>query len=153
LENNSSVTGLAGASLAMAALQSQATAPIKHLRNLNPYVVTALADWKKHHGMAAVLPRQRSAATAGAVGQLAGTSSMGMSGVNAHLLLAHTPAAESVPVDKVRLILLTLPSPLNSTCEIKRWGVIRERNKEALGSKPRTANVRVSKFLFQSNLH
>lgn len=81
--------GLAGLSLAAAALQHKAAAPVKHLRNPNPYVTTALGDWQKHHGIKAMLPRQKAAAPAsGDEGCLAGTSSMGMSGVNAHALLS-----------------------------------------------------------------
>jgi hypothetical protein len=92
--------GLAGALFAIAAIQQQQQAPIACLRQLNPYVGAALADWRARHGMAVCLPRQPAAlATAGSSQggggstQLAGTSSFGMSGVNAHAVLCLPPQA------------------------------------------------------------
>ena len=91
----------------MATMRTQAMAPIKHLRNLNPYVVTALADWRKYHTTGPTLPRQGAGAGVVAAGQLAGTSSMGMSGVNTHLLLS-APSADGGQghVKKVRKIMI-----------------------------------------------
>ena len=80
--------GLAGVSFAIAALRHESAPSIKHLRSINPHVVAALGDWRKHHHMHAFLPRQASAASSGQLSQMAGTSSMGMSGVNAHLLVS-----------------------------------------------------------------
>lgn len=50
-----------------------------------------MEDWRSRQGLSAALPRQPAPlpATQGPAEQLAGTSSFGMSGVNAHLLLAH----------------------------------------------------------------
>ena len=83
--------GLTGALLATTALQQQRLPPIVNLREVNPYVSAALSDWRTRQALAAMPPRQAApapllAATAGPM--LAGTSSFGMSGVNAHALLA-----------------------------------------------------------------
>ena len=82
------LAGLAGMSSAVAALESASSAPIKHLRTINPHVTAALSDWMTHRQMAAFLPRQYAASANTCLTQMAGTSSMGMSGVNAHLLLS-----------------------------------------------------------------
>ena len=82
-----SVTGLL---MAAASLAASVAAPIMHLRNTNAYVVAALEDWRKSASLAAAVPLQMypaRSARGDAVG-LAGTSSFGMSGVNAHLLIA-----------------------------------------------------------------
>ena len=88
--------GLTGTLLAAAGMQHQLLPPIVNLRELNPYVSAALADWRSRHGLAAAPSRQLApcAHLAGAGGEpLAGTSSFGMSGVNAHALLSAAPAA------------------------------------------------------------
>ena len=84
--------GCPGCAWQLQLLQHQADAPIKHLRVPNPYVLTALGDWRKHHALEAVLPRQPSAGVGRFAAPIAGTSSMGMSGVNAHLLLSGSNA-------------------------------------------------------------
>ena len=35
----------------------QATAPVLHLRNVNPYVENALSEWQTQHKVAPVVPR------------------------------------------------------------------------------------------------
>ena len=60
-------------------------------RNINPYVAAAITDWQKQHSLQAALPRQTAAAAAKEAAGLHGTSSFGMSGVNAHLLLSPPP--------------------------------------------------------------
>ncbi|BDA51457.1 probable inactive phenolphthiocerol synthesis polyketide s at N-terminal half [Coccomyxa sp. Obi] len=85
--------GITGVLMAITALQQAAAAPIVNLRTVNPYVTAALSDWRSLRGIAAHAPRQL------APGSLlkgdnrvspvaAGTSSFGMSGVNAHALFS-----------------------------------------------------------------
>ena len=84
--------GIAGLLLAAAALDSRAAAQVLHLRALNPYVEASLSDWgRSQGGIGARMLRQlaptvlHSPVTGpGGQQQLAGTSSFGMSGVNAH---------------------------------------------------------------------
>lgn len=86
--------GLTGTLLAMQSLLNKAGAPVLHLRNMNPYVESTFADWKSFHQLTPVIPRV-SAPLPGALGeQLSGTSSFGMSGVNAHALFAAVEAAD-----------------------------------------------------------
>ncbi len=40
-----------------AGLEAQAAAPIMHCRDLNPYIDSALADWRKSHRRQGQLPR------------------------------------------------------------------------------------------------
>jgi acyl transferase domain-containing protein len=64
-----------------------------HLRTVNTYVATSLEDWRKSAFITAQIPRQSSSGILSIYGyhdehsQLAGTSSFGMSGVNAHALM------------------------------------------------------------------
>jgi 3-oxoacyl-(acyl-carrier-protein) synthase/acyl carrier protein len=85
--------GLTGLLAAMGSLR-QATLPgIMHLREINPYVTSALGDWARQRGGAhagAAAPRQKAPAPVllGDAAMLTGTSSFGMSGVNAHAILS-----------------------------------------------------------------
>jgi acyl transferase domain-containing protein len=78
----------AGLLLAAGALTAASAPPVMHLRTPNVHVAAALDDWRQSGGAAAALPRQEQPSAGGLSGQLAGTSSFGMSGVNAHVLLA-----------------------------------------------------------------
>lgn len=92
--------GLTGGLLAVCALNQAALTPIVNLREINPYVSAALADWHTRLGLAAAPSRQLAPAAhlaAGAAAQrLAGTSSFGMSGVNAHAVLSASAAGGAV---------------------------------------------------------
>ena len=76
--------------MAATSLGANAAAPIMHLRNTNAYVVAALEDWRKSAMLEAAVPLQPSSAQSvrGGAAGLAGTSSFGMSGVNAHLVVS-----------------------------------------------------------------
>ena len=76
--------GLTGLLLAHAHLVTSCQPSVMHLRNVNPYVQAALQDWRKSHSAEAVIARQRSPAMEA---DAAGSSSFGMSGINAHLIL------------------------------------------------------------------
>ncbi|BDA51455.1 probable oleandomycin polyketide synthase, modules 5 and 6 [Coccomyxa sp. Obi] len=77
--------GITGAFLAIMALRECSGPGIMGLRDMNPYVSAALGDWKRRSGRSPLLPR---ATTLLGVSSLAGTSSFGMSGVNAHMLFS-----------------------------------------------------------------
>ena len=78
----------AGLLLAAGALTAASAPPVMHLRTPNVHVAAALDDWRRSSGAPAALPQQSQPGAGGLSGQLAGTSSFGMSGVNAHVLLA-----------------------------------------------------------------
>jgi acyl transferase domain-containing protein len=89
-EGAAGLTGLLLAAMAAA----HAAPPVRHLRVVNPYVEAALGDWRARGGRAPALPRQaapRGWALGGRAGRWAATSSFGMSGVNAHALVAPAP--------------------------------------------------------------
>lgn len=69
---------------------------------MNPHVRAALGDWGKLHQMQAFLPRQQATAASSLTQLMAGTSSMGMSGVNAHMLLSCTNEIKTSPDSLVR---------------------------------------------------
>ena len=73
--------GITGLLLAAAATHQQCIPPVVNLRNLNPYVEAALSV----HGTA--IPRQSGPRPSARFSLAAGTSSFGMSGVNAHMLM------------------------------------------------------------------
>lgn len=77
--------GLTGLLLAAHCAVQLCSSPVMHLRNSNAYVEAALRDWVRNSQLTAAIPRQQQAAMSAA--QLAGTSSFGMSGVNAHVVM------------------------------------------------------------------
>ena len=83
--------GLTGALLAMQSSLVSLHTPILHLAKMNSYVEAAVGDWARVHSLAGMAPRSRKPGCP--AGQAAGTSSFGMSGVNAHLLLTALPEA------------------------------------------------------------
>jgi len=95
--------GLTGLLAALQPLARRARPAIMHLRGLNPYVLAALGEWGTRHARAAALPRQAAPwvtqgadpaglAPGASPEALSGASAFGMSGVNAHALLAAAPA-------------------------------------------------------------
>ncbi len=95
--------GIAGLLLAAAALDSQAAAPVLHLRAINPYVEASLSDWGRSQGSFGARPLRQLAPALlhspvtgrGGEQQLAGTSSFGMSGVNAHMVVGRADTSAS----------------------------------------------------------
>lgn len=87
--------GITGLLLAAGAAQQQLLPPIVNLRSMNPYVGAALSGFggSNGSGSSVALPRQAAPSSSSSSGAspVAGTSSFGMSGVNAHVLLS--PAA------------------------------------------------------------
>lgn len=78
--------------MAALALQHHVGPPIMHIRSLNPYVASTFDEWgSMRHNTLPLVPREAAVLPAPAH-CLAGTSAFGMSGVNAHALLA-TPYA------------------------------------------------------------
>ena len=93
--------------MAMGALVNNVSAPIMHLRNTNTYVSTAMEDWLKSSHRSARIPREpgsgllSSNGTLDRRGNIAGTSSFGISGVNAHALVS-CPSPEQLLTAMVR---------------------------------------------------
>jgi len=88
----------AGIFMAVKALEQRAHAAVLGCRNLNTYVSATLSDWGKQCSLAAKVPRQMGPGAA-VPAAAAGTSSFGMSGTNAHLLVSvpFTPSAAAAP--------------------------------------------------------
>jgi acyl transferase domain-containing protein/acyl carrier protein len=81
--------GITGLLAALGPLQHGAVPAVMHLRTPNSYVTAALADWRRARGAPTYVPRQPAPARCGGgAALLTGTSSFGMSGVNAHAVLA-----------------------------------------------------------------
>jgi acyl transferase domain-containing protein len=74
--------------IAVLALQQHSAPPIMHSRSLNPYVASAFDEWRGAHQNALPLVAKQVAAWPVAPRILAGCSSFGMSGVNAHALFS-----------------------------------------------------------------
>lgn len=87
--------GVTGALLALTSLNEAARAPIVNLRSTNPYVEAALTSWRDAADRPlASLPRQAGPGPASLGSLIAGTSSFGMSGVNAHAFVSSSAAGE-----------------------------------------------------------
>ena len=86
--------------LAFNSVCHQASAPIRHLRDVNPYVAAALAEKQAQHLLQ--LPREHAPVRHDFQTCTAGTSSFGMSGVNAHMLLSAPTDTPIMPHHEVR---------------------------------------------------
>ena len=104
-----------GLLLAAGTVASQSAAPIMHMRNLNPHVGSALEDGKRG-GTVALAPRQLRGSAAPVAQAVAGTSSFGMSGVNAHAVLA--APAEHREQNMVRLAAYATWTPRSPLCTV-----------------------------------
>lgn len=80
--------GIHGAMIAVLALQQHAAPPIMHSRSLNPYVASGFDEWRSSQQNVLPLVAKEVAAWPSAPRVLAGCSSFGMSGVNAHGLFS-----------------------------------------------------------------
>ena len=87
LGHTEGTAGVAGLLAASFCLQIQQRLPIVNLREVNPYVASSFDDWHEGKSVNAAVARSAAPLT-GRVGvEVAGTSSFGMSGINAHVLL------------------------------------------------------------------
>lgn len=80
--------GAHGVLAAALALAQHSAPPIMHARSLNPYVASAFEEWRGARQNELPLVAREAAAWPAASRLLAGCSSFGMSGVNAHALLS-----------------------------------------------------------------
>ncbi len=93
--------GIAGLIKVVLALQHQEIPPHLHLHQPNPYI-----NWDK---LPVVVPTERTPWSAGSKRRIAGVSSFGASGTNAHIVLEEAPASKPVTaVVKCPKHLLTL---------------------------------------------
>lgn len=76
--------GIQGVMGALEELENSAIIPIVHLRNLNPLVQSAFHDWSSRHCVQCLASRCMAPLLSKSTLRLAGCSSFGMTGTNAH---------------------------------------------------------------------
>jgi acyl transferase domain-containing protein len=86
-----------GLMLALTPLEHQALPAIMHCRNLNPYVASSLQEWTTTANVVPRVPVELAPTTLARVAT-SGTSSFGMSGVNAHFITSSV-LSQALPFD------------------------------------------------------
>jgi len=99
-----SAAGIAGLIKAILALQHGKIPPTLHLKKLNPHI-----DW---NGLAISVPTQATFWNRESGRRIAGVSSFGFSGTNAHVILSDPPAVERVPEDSAERVPKRYNAPL-----------------------------------------
>lgn len=89
--------GFTGMLLAMQVLHRCCYPPVLHLRTISNYVATAVNDWQAF--MVAAIPRQSCSGSSHP--ETAGTSSFGMGGTNAHVLIRSRSSRTSQSLEYV----------------------------------------------------
>lgn len=119
------VAGVTGMNLSVASLIYSSAPGCVNLRSLNPLVGQSLSGWHRQGAPTASTGRQLAGVCSETAGLASGTSSFGMSGVNAHALLhADSRSTSSSLLDKVRthqhakLVFEPLAFIQNCACQI-----------------------------------
>jgi Beta-ketoacyl synthase, C-terminal domain len=118
--------GLTGTLFALQELAMSCRPAVMNLRNTNPYIQAAFTDWMRTHKLTPSVPRSTAPSSFHMPSQrVVGTSSFGMSGVNAHALLTSAPSVGHVPPSlpfvwqRARIWPLAPPSALAPTATVK----------------------------------
>lgn len=97
--------GITSLLLATAALNNLSAPQVMHLRDINPYVSAALDTGPSHHSQ--MRPMRQAGPALASPSLVAGCSSFGMSGVNAHMLMS-SGAEHSTTENKVLIVIRLL---------------------------------------------
>ncbi|MCI0398896.1 MAG: type I polyketide synthase, partial [Chloroflexi bacterium] len=106
--------GVAGLIKVVLALQHEEIPPHLHLNKLNPYIA-----WNR---LPVVVPTQRQPWRAGAQRRIAGVSSFGFSGTNAHVVVEEAPLRETAVLDADRPVHLFTLSARNEAALLEYAG-------------------------------
>ncbi len=140
--------GIAGLMKVVLALQHEAIPPHLHLTRLNPHISLGPPAEAGSHGLAAPIeiPTQLTPWPRGTTPRLAGVSSFGFSGTNAHVIVEEAPTASianSSPVAERQLSLLALSARSEAALR-----AVAGRYAEALATLPAT---RLGDFCFSAH--